>query len=186
MEAYGAKRASAHAAAVCYQRELHRLQRRDAALFVVYRMRPSCERKRIYSVNFFFCKGIIFKINFHKRLIRSGKITDRDSALEAIHQRESHQSTGIGKGLAVPHGKDPKTTQLVGAVGISHEGIEYDSIDGQPVQAIILLIAQPDHPGPHVAALAEIAQIFSKPAMRQAFCNAKDAATVMEIIRSVE
>jgi len=119
-------------------------------------------------------------------LIRSGKITDRDSALEAIHQRESHQSTGIGKGLAVPHGKDPKTTQLVGAVGISHEGIEYDSIDGQPVQAIILLIAQPDHPGPHVAALAEIAQIFSKPAMRQAFCNAKDAATVMEIIRSVE
>ena len=119
-------------------------------------------------------------------LIRAGRITDRESALEAINQRESRQSTGIGKGLAVPHGKDPKTTQLVGAVGISREGIEYDSIDGQPVHAIILLLAQPDHPGPHVAALAEIAQIFSRPALRQAFCNAKDAAAVMEIIRSVE
>ena len=119
-------------------------------------------------------------------LVRAGRIADRDSALKAIDQRESRQSTGIGKGLAVPHGKDPAVDELVGAVGISREGIDYDSIDSQPVHAIILLIAQPDHPGPHVAALAEIAHIFSRPSLRQAFCDARDAATVLEIIRSIE
>jgi len=119
-------------------------------------------------------------------LARAGKITDRNAALEAINERESKQTTGIGRGLAVPHGKHSSITQLVGSVGISSNGIDYDSVDGQPVRVIFLLLARPDNPGPHVAALAEIARIFTMPTLRKRLIEAKDAAAVMEVIRSAD
>lgn len=119
-------------------------------------------------------------------LARVDKISERDAALKAIYERESKQTTGIGRGLAVPHGKHPSITRLVGAVGISREGIDYDSVDGQPVHVLFLLLARPDNPGPHVAALAEIARIFSMPTLRRKLFDAGDAAAVMEIIRSAD
>jgi mannitol/fructose-specific phosphotransferase system IIA component (Ntr-type) len=119
-------------------------------------------------------------------LIRAGKITDRDAALNAIHNREGKQTTGIGNGVAVPHGKDKSIDALVCSVGISPEGIDFDSIDGKPVHAVFLLLAQADNPGPHLAALAEIARILEFPTMRSAFFKAHTPAEVMRIIRGLE
>ncbi len=119
-------------------------------------------------------------------LAHTGRITDRSAALAAITERESKQTTGIGRGLAVPHAKMEGLEKMVGAVGISPEGIDYDSEDGEPVHVVFLLLARAGHPGPHVAALAEIARIFSKPTLRQKPFAAKDAADVMETIRSAD
>jgi mannitol/fructose-specific phosphotransferase system IIA component (Ntr-type) len=119
-------------------------------------------------------------------LVRAGKITDRDAALNAIHNRENKQTTGIGNGVAVPHGKDNSISALVCAVGVSPDGIDFDSIDGKPVHAVFLLLAQADNPGPHLAALAEIARIVEFPTMRSALFKARTPAEVMQTIRGLE
>jgi fructose-specific phosphotransferase system IIA component len=119
-------------------------------------------------------------------LARAGKITDRKAAIDAINEREAMQTTGIGHGLAVPHGKHPSIQQLVCAIGISPDGLDYDSVDGEPVHVVFLLLARSDNPGPHVAALAEIARIFSMPTLRKKLLDARDAAAVLEVIRSAD
>ncbi len=119
-------------------------------------------------------------------LAHAGKITDRSAALAAITARESKQTTGIGRGLAVPHAKIEGIEEMVGAVGISPEGIDYDSEDGEPAHVVFVLIARAGHPGPHVAALAEIARLFSKPTLRQKLFAAKNADDVLETIRSAD
>jgi fructose-specific phosphotransferase system IIA component len=119
-------------------------------------------------------------------LVRAGKITDHDAAIKAIHERESKQTTGIGNGVAVPHGKDKSITALTCAVGISQKGMEFDSVDGQPVHAVFLLLAQVNNPGPHLAALAEIARILEFPTARNALFKARTPAEVINIIRGLE
>ncbi len=93
-------------------------------------------------------------------LLRERRITDRREALVAIMAREKKQSTGIGRGVAIPHGKSAAVRQLCAALGISKKGIEYDSLDGEPVQVVFLLLAEENKPGPHVMALAQIATLF--------------------------
>lgn len=119
-------------------------------------------------------------------LVRAGKITDRNAALNAIHQRETKQTTAIGNGVAVPHGKDKSVSGLTCAVGISPKGIEFDSIDGKPVHAAFLLLAQANNPGPHLAALAEIARILEFPTVRNTLFAARTSAEVLQIIRKME
>ncbi len=62
-------------------------------------------------------------------LVKTGKITDREAALDAIYAREEMRSTGIGKGVAIPHGKDASITKITAAAGTSADGIEFDSVD---------------------------------------------------------
>jgi fructose-specific phosphotransferase system IIA component len=93
-------------------------------------------------------------------LVRERRVTDRDAAMAAIMEREEKQSTGIGFGVAIPHGKSAAVQQLCAAMGISKEGIEYDSLDGEPVHVVFLLLAEEGKPGPHVMALAQIATLF--------------------------
>ena len=93
-------------------------------------------------------------------LLRERLISDRRAAYSAILGREKKQSTGIGRGVAIPHGKSPAVKQLCAALGISKPGIEYASLDGEPVQVVFLLLAEEGNPGPHVMALAQIATLF--------------------------
>ena len=81
-------------------------------------------------------------------LVRQDRLADRDAARQAILTREEKQSTGIGRGVAIPHGKSGTITQLTAALGISSEGIEYDSLDGEPVRVVFLLLAEEGNPGP--------------------------------------
>jgi mannitol/fructose-specific phosphotransferase system IIA component (Ntr-type) len=119
-------------------------------------------------------------------LVRAGKITNREAALKAIHAREDKQTTAIGSGVAVPHGKDTSVGALACAIGVSPDGIEFDSIDGQLVHAVFLLLAQADNPGPHLAALAEIARLVEFPTMRNTLFKARTPAEVLQIIRRLE
>lgn len=87
-------------------------------------------------------------------------VTDRGGAFEAVMARESTRSTGIGSGIAIPHGKCPAVKELVMAIGIAAEPIEFESIDNKPVTIIILLVSPPDQTGPHIQALARISRLM--------------------------
>ena len=96
-----------------------------------------------------------------------GLLLDRDSALEAVLTRERIQSTGTGAGIAIPHGKCNAVKELVITIGIAHEPIEYNSIDGKPVTILILLVSPADQTGPHIQALATISRLMLNEDFRQ-------------------
>ena len=93
-------------------------------------------------------------------LASSGKIaaTEVDSILAAIMKREELGSTGIGRGIAVPHTKHPSVERLVGTVGVSQDGVDFKSLDGEKVQLFFLLVSPPDRPGDHLRALENISR----------------------------
>ncbi|MCA9130438.1 MAG: PTS sugar transporter subunit IIA, partial [Planctomycetales bacterium] len=83
---------------------------------------------------------------------------DRDDIIKAIMKREELGSTGIGRGIAVPHTKHPSVDKLVGTVGVSVQGVDFDSLDGEKVQLFFLLVSPPDRPGDHLRALENISR----------------------------
>jgi len=87
-------------------------------------------------------------------------LSDRDVVLEAVFTREQTRSTGIGSGVAIPHGKCSGVSELVMAVGIAAEPVDFDSIDQKPVSIIILLASPIDRTGPHIQALARISRLM--------------------------
>ena len=95
-----------------------------------------------------------------KLLETNNYIKDSNEILEAILEREKLGSTGIGQGIAVPHTKTDQIENLVGAVGISNSGISFDSLDGEPVNVIFLIIAPTKSIGLHLKALAKIARLL--------------------------
>lgn len=80
------------------------------------------------------------------------------SIVEAIMKREELGSTGIGRGIAVPHTKHPSVDRLVGTVGVSQEGVDFKSLDGEKVHLFFLLVSPPDRPGDHLRALENISR----------------------------
>ncbi len=93
-------------------------------------------------------------------LMDAGQVVEDEfeSIVQAILKREELGSTGIGRGVAVPHTKHPSVSRLVGNVAISEKGIDFDSLDGEKVQLFFLLISPPDRPGDHLRALENISR----------------------------
>ena len=106
------------------------------------------------------------------------KQADAEGIVAAIMKREELGSTGIGRGVAVPHTKHPSVEQLVGTVGVSHDGIDFNSLDGEKVQLVFLLVSPPDRPGDHLRALENI----SRQLRDDTFCRfLKQAKTAHDI-----
>ena len=118
-------------------------------------------------------------------LVKSGAIKDKDmpKLVQILLDREALGSTGIGQGVAIPHGKSSCVTNVVGAVGISHTGMSFDSLDGEAVQIFFLLVAPEDSAGPHLKALARISRLLKEKHFRDSLRNAKDEKTLIKIIR---
>ena len=93
-------------------------------------------------------------------LLDAGKIKEDelDSIVKAVLKREELGSTGIGRGVAVPHTKHPSVDRLVGTVAVSREGVDFDSLDGDKVHLFFLLVSPPDRPGDHLRALENISR----------------------------
>ena len=81
-----------------------------------------------------------------------------ESIVEAVMKREELGSTGIGRGVAVPHTKHPTVDKLCGMVAVSEQGVEFDSLDGDKVHLLFLLVSPPDRPGDHLRALENISR----------------------------
>jgi fructose-specific phosphotransferase system IIA component len=116
----------------------------------------------------------------------SGLLSDRDIALQAVLTREQIQSTGTGAGLAIPHGKCKAVSELVMAIGIAREPIEFESIDGKPVRIIILLVSPADQTGPHIQALARISRLMLNADFKQKLEKAASAEEVCKLLSDLE
>jgi fructose-specific phosphotransferase system IIA component len=115
-----------------------------------------------------------------------GLLSDRDSVLEAVLIRERIQSTGTGAGIAIPHGKCNAVKELVLAIGIAHEPIEFNSIDGKPVTILILLVSPADQTGPHIQALATISRLMLNEEFRQQLEKVTSADEVYALLNDQE
>src|SRR4051794_4777061 len=115
-------------------------------------------------------------------LSANGELTDAKRVLEAVLDREATRTTGIGNGLAIPHGKCTGTDHLVMAIGRCETPIDFQSIDGRPVTLIWLLSSPPDKTGPHIHALARISRLMTIDKFRQSLLAAKDAQEVFDTI----
>jgi len=110
------------------------------------------------------------------------EVTDPKKVLESVLDREATRTTGIGNGLAIPHGKCNGTTNLVMAIGKAATPIDFQSIDGRPVSLIWLLSSPPDKTGPHIHALARISRLMTIERFRQALAQAQDAKQIYDAI----
>ena len=111
------------------------------------------------------------------------KAADVEGIVAAIMKREELGSTGIGRGVAVPHTKHASVDRLVGTVGVSSEGVDFNSLDGDKVQLFFLLVSPPDRPGDHLRALENI----SRQLRDDTFCRfLKQAKTAQDIKQLLE
>jgi mannitol/fructose-specific phosphotransferase system IIA component (Ntr-type) len=94
-------------------------------------------------------------------LIAAGDIdkANRTKVIDALMERVSLGSTAIGQGIAIPHAKTDAVSKLVGAFALSRKGVDFDSLDGEPVYIFFLLLAAQDSAGPHLKALARISRL---------------------------
>jgi len=93
-------------------------------------------------------------------LAEAKDLGDRKAIVKALLERESLGSTGIGQGIAIPHGKTDKVKELVAVLGVSRKGVNFDALDGEPVYIFFLLVAPKDTAGPHLKALAQISRLL--------------------------
>jgi PTS system fructose-specific IIA component/PTS system nitrogen regulatory IIA component len=84
--------------------------------------------------------------------------SEPEDIIKAILKREQLGSTGIGRSVAIPHSKHTSVDRLIGTIAISKTGIPFDSVDGEPVQLLVLLISPQDRPGDHLRALENVAR----------------------------
>ena len=122
-------------------------------------------------------------------LLESGKISEEqyESIVEAILKREELGSTGIGRGVAVPHTKHAVVDKLVGTVAVSSDGIDFNSLDGENVQLFFLLISPPDRPGDHLRALENITRHLRDNEMFLKFLKqAKTANDIQQLLKEAD
>ena len=119
-------------------------------------------------------------------LAATGGLADRDAALQAVLKREAERTTGIGYGLAIPHGKSDGCKKLVMAAGKPAEPVDFQSLDQRPVTFVVLLVSPPDQTGPHIQALAKISRLMNIEEFRSAVDNAEAAGELYAAIASHE
>jgi mannitol/fructose-specific phosphotransferase system IIA component (Ntr-type) len=119
-------------------------------------------------------------------LDESGLLQDRQNALDAVFAREKTRSTGIGSGIAIPHGKCTAVRELVMALGIARQPIDFDSVDGKPVSIVILLVSPIDKTGPHIQALARISRLMLDADFKNNLENAASAQAAYQLISERE
>lgn len=110
-------------------------------------------------------------------------VLERDALLTVLREREALQSTGIGEGVAIPHGKVQGLDRLVATFARSTAGVDFESIDGQPTQLFFLLVVPEQSGGQHLKALARISRFFRDASFREKLLGAGD---LDEIFRAIE
>ena len=119
-------------------------------------------------------------------LTENGLCPDAASVKRAVWERETQRSTGIGEGLAIPHGKCAALPGLVLAIGKPAQPIEFGSIDKKPVQLVILLVSPPDKKDEHIQALGKISKIMTSAEFRQRAYAAQSPMEVYALFREAE
>jgi mannitol/fructose-specific phosphotransferase system IIA component (Ntr-type) len=121
-------------------------------------------------------------------LVESGDLAPelREHVLEIVLQRERSMSTGMHHGIALPHGSSERINRIIGALGLSRDGIPFDSMDGLPAKVFVLLVLPRDNFQGHVRTLAGIAHLLGNAAFRNALMQAEDEKAVLRLIETEE
>lgn len=112
--------------------------------------------------------------------------TQREPAREVVRARELAGGTGMGNGVALPHGATDRVENLVGALGIAPDGIDFGAHDGEPARLIILLVVPRNEFQTYVRNLAGIAHLLEEPGFRESLMTATDADTILKLVRREE
>ena len=116
-------------------------------------------------------------------LSKEGKVKDAKTTVEVLIEREKLGSTGIGQGIAIPHAKTDQASQVVAAFGISRRGVQFDALDGEPVNIFFLLVAPPEAAGLHLKALARISRLLKDKFFRQSLRETRSASEILKLIK---
>ena len=109
-----------------------------------------------------------------------------DSILAAVRDREQVLSTGIGQGVAIPHGKTPVVDQLLMAAGVTAAPVDFDALDGEPVELCFVLVGPESAAGAHVKALSRISRLLRRASLRDALRAAPTAHEFLRLVRESE
>ncbi|MCC6425452.1 MAG: PTS sugar transporter subunit IIA [Phycisphaerales bacterium] len=119
-------------------------------------------------------------------LAGTGRVPDPKALKEAVWVREQTRTTGIGSGLAIPHGKCPGLPGLIMAVGKPAKPMNFESIDGQPVRLIFLLGSPPEKGSDHIQALARVSRLMTMDSFRERMYAATATAEIYDLLKSQE
>lgn len=119
-------------------------------------------------------------------LVAAKKISDKEKVIKCLIEREELGSTGIGQAVAIPHAKSNAVKELVSAFGLSHDGVNFDALDGEPVRIFFLLLAPDSAAGTHLKALAKISGLLKNKHFRKMLLNAGTKEDVIKIIKEEE
>ena len=113
-------------------------------------------------------------------------ITDREKVLQAVLDREQIMSTGIGDGIAIPHGKSDSVIRLAAALGTHKRGVDFEALDGEPAYVFFLLVSPANVSGPHIKALARISRLLKNDAFKKQLIEATTPEEILAAIESEE
>jgi PTS system fructose-specific IIA component len=113
-------------------------------------------------------------------------IHDIDQVREAVFSREKRMSTGVGKGLGLPHAKSPAVEKTLAAFATTKTPIDFDAIDGQPVQIIFLLVGPESAKSQHIKLLSRISRLMNRQELRESLLKANTPAEIIEVFRENE
>jgi fructose-specific phosphotransferase system IIA component len=116
-------------------------------------------------------------------LAQNQKVKDKEEAFRSVMEREKLGSTGVGSNIAIPHGRTSAVDKLVGALGISKEGVDFESLDGDPVYFVFLILSPLEATGDYLRAISRVSRFFKDRFFREALKNAFSAEEVMKIIK---
>lgn len=114
------------------------------------------------------------------------KAADEEGIVAAILKREELGSTGIGRGVAVPHTKHPSVDSLIAAIGVSKNGVDFASLDGDPVYVMFLLVSPPDRPGDHLRGLENISRHLRNDKFCKFLRQSKTAQDIWELLQEAD
>ena len=121
-----------------------------------------------------------------QRLHAAGKIPDPEDLHRRLMQREALMTTGVRSGYAFPHAFDERLPESFLAVGLLPEGVDFDSLDHEPVHLVFMLLGPPSHQTMHLRVLARVSRIASQPGLLEALHGLQDPAQVMERLAASE
>lgn len=116
-------------------------------------------------------------------LWEAGKISNIEDVLAEVIEREESMSTGLGDGVAFPHARTDKVKNITVAIGVSHQGIEFDAIDKKPVHIVVVILSPKKDSTPHLQFLSEMSKVLSKSVMREKIVAAKNTNELYELFK---
>lgn len=113
--------------------------------------------------------------------IGDSRVLDIETVRSVVLEREKIMSTGVGNGFAIPHGKTNMVSEMVAGFGVLKNPIEFEALDGNPVNLIFLLIGQEDAVGQHIKMLSRISRIMNQENIREKLANANSKEEILQI-----